>query len=111
MEHSEILNNDIIDQYLLHHLTEQEELEFEEHLLFCTNCQAELEKKKALAEIIREKQVKDLIESGTTVRLNNPTRFFSHFILKIAASIVIFLSVFWIITEFSDDAHQKIAKK
>ncbi len=111
MEHSEVINNDIIDQYILHMLSEEKESEFEEHLLFCTDCQAELEKRMAVTEIIREKQIENLIESDTTIQVKSPSRFFSPFILKIAASIVVILSVLWIIKEFSGNNHPKVAKK
>lgn len=50
MDHSYIVQHEIIEKYLLQQLTDAEESKFEEHLLYCQVCRDELEKmKKTLA--------------------------------------------------------------
>ena len=52
MEHSDVIEKEIIEGYILHRLNEEEINDFEEHLLYCSECRRQLaETKKNLALI------------------------------------------------------------
>ena len=97
MDHNYIQNNDIIDKYLLHQLTEEEESELEEHLLFCDECLNALEKRKAIIGIIRNKLPDEINRQKLTdsEKIKKPKNKFTFF-LKIAASIIFLVSLAWL---------------
>lgn len=96
MDHNYIQNNDIIDKYLLHQLTEEEETELEEHLLFCEECLNTLEKRKAIIGVIRNKLPEEINrQKHTDSEKNKKTKNKFTFFLKIAASIIFLVSLAW----------------
>jgi hypothetical protein len=69
MDHHKIDKCNIVEEYLLHHLSDADMDAFEEHLLFCGKCRDELEQMEKIVEAIH---VAAEIEEGE--KLNNPVK-------------------------------------
>jgi len=95
MDHNYIIDNDLIDKYLLYQLTKEEESELEEHLLFCDECLKTLGKRKKIIGIIRNKLPGEINRHNFNISKKNPAIKFTFF-LKIAASIIILVSFTWL---------------
>ncbi len=103
MNHNDIINNDLIDKYLLNQLTEEEENGLEEHLLFCDECMDTLEKRKAIIGIIRNELPKEINQNKFAIPKTSkkPVINFS-FLLKIAATLLVLVSITWLGILLSD---------
>jgi hypothetical protein len=110
LEYKHLNDNEIIDKYLLHQLTEEEENLVEEHLLFCEECQQILENRKGTINAIRHSI------SGTNQTKNeylfekNANQSIKIWIVfKVAATIIIILSLTFLIRYlyFNEPINQK----
>lgn len=94
MNHNTVINNGLIDKYLLHSLTNKEESELEEHFLFCKECMDTLEKRRQTIGLIRAKLHERVYKQNINSGKNKGTIKFTFF-LKIAASLLILVSLVW----------------
>jgi len=97
MEHQEIEDKDLIDKYLLHQLTEEEENGFEEHLLFCNNCQKTLDDRKITIGLIRNNQQESHQKTLTIVKKTNKKKSSTYVILGIAAFVAVIFAITFLI--------------
>lgn len=67
MDHEYIREQQIIDKYLLHKLSDTEETGFQEHLFFCDECQKELEASKKVINIIRAAAIEEEHERNNKI--------------------------------------------
>jgi len=89
-DHKEIEEKDIIEKYILSHLSEEEEMAFEEHLLYCQKCREEVRKSKEAIISIQHTETEKVMASG-----NGIMRFWTKInegklLFKIAAGIIVF---------------------
>lgn len=88
-------SGELIENYILHQLSSEQENDFEEHLLFCINCQRELECIKKTIMLVRH----EIPENNLSSLREQKGRTISYkFILKIAALIAILMSFTYIIS-------------
>jgi len=83
MNHKTIKDNSIIEKYVLKHLSDEDELLFEEHLLGCDECFNEVQKVEKIISGINKVTSnksfnKNRIKKGRPVNLFNLLNFFSN---------------------------------
>ncbi len=101
MEHSYINDNQIIEKYLLHQLSDDDAAAFEEHLLICQECRSELEKMETILVHVGRSKVQEIF-SDESSRKQRPFRLkpgFSAF-YRMAASLLIFIGISVILIYF-----------
>jgi hypothetical protein len=98
LEYRRLTDNEIIDKYLLHQLSEEEENLFEEHLLFCEECQQILETRKSTINAIRHSisETNQIQKEYFSVTKKNRTNRM-WFVIKVAATVIIILSLSFLI--------------
>jgi hypothetical protein len=88
MEHNQIVEKDIIEQYITGKLQESEAVDFEEHMLFCKKCRDTLSEMEIILKSI---QINPQVEKS---KPNKYLTFYKY--SSIAASILFAFSIFWV---------------
>ena len=98
LEYRHLTDNEIVDKYLLHQLSEEEEDLFEEHLLFCEECRQILEHRKSTINAIRHSisRTKQIQKEHFSETKENRTRKI-WIVFKVAATVIIILSLSFLI--------------
>ena len=94
-DHDYIEKNEILIKYLLHQLSKEETDKFEEHLLFCSECRANIQKTSKVIDNIYSASSEigiNKIKEASGIS-NNKTYFNFKFLYKIAASVIILISI------------------
>lgn len=93
-DHEYIEKSEILTKYLLHQLSKEETDRFEEHLLFCSECRENIQKtNKVFDNLYSASSEIDINEINKYSGSNKKTYFNIKFLYKIAASIIIFISI------------------
>ena len=90
MQHTEVTENNTIENYLLHQLDDEAETAFEEHLLICEICRAELQVMKAIIENVKVAADHD---EGSILK-NSPLKNSRIIFLAAAATILVLAGLF-----------------
>jgi hypothetical protein len=93
MNHSEIENNNVIERYLMHKLSESEENAFEEHLLGCQQCRKKLEETEGVIENIRSIETEKIFGDRQKEIHKNASVPRNYFFLKIAAGLLLMIGI------------------
>jgi len=102
-DHKEITEKDIVERYVLSRLSDDEEIAFEEHLLYCLKCREEVRKMEKIIISVQQTESSRILTSGMKnmqVRKNNRT---GKVLLKVAASIVLLAVISSILYYFYQD--------
>ncbi len=100
-DHKEIKEKDIIERYLLNRLSEEEEMAFEEHLLYCSKCREEVGKLKRIIISIKQSEIEKVMASGEKKMNARVKTGKGILLLKIAAGIIVLVSISLVAYYFS----------
>ncbi len=94
-DHEYIEKNKILTKYLLHQLSKEETDKFEEHLLFCSECRENIQKtNKVFDNLYSASSEIDINEIKKSYDISNKKTYFNlKFLYKIAASVIILISI------------------
>jgi hypothetical protein len=90
MEHKDIIEKGIIEDYLLHRLTESETNDFEEHLLYCKECREQLKETEESIKLIQYMAIHFPPEIDAEFNQNQGQTFLLGW-RKIAATVFLFV--------------------
>ena len=100
-DHKEILEKDIVERYVLSHLSDDEEIAFEEHLLYCLKCREEVRKMEKIVFSVQQTESSRIVASGNkNLQVRKKIRA-GKLLLKVAAGIVLLAGISSIIYYFS----------
>lgn len=90
MEHSDVIENEIIEGYLLHRLNENETDDFEEHLLYCNECRNQLTRTKTNLGLIQYMALHTVSRESTKIIAPQKASLFGYWVKVAAALFFIF---------------------
>ena len=92
-DHKEILEKDIVERYVLSRLSDDEEIAFEEHLLYCPECREEVRKMEKIVFSVQQTESSRIIASGNKdMQVGKKIRAGKQ-LLKVAAGIVLLAGI------------------
>jgi hypothetical protein len=110
MNHDEVIRDGLIEKYLKQELSQDLELSFEEHLLYCNECREEIQKLEQLRETLEEKNYTDFFQKKE--RIPQPSIALKTLnirsILPIAAGILLLIGLAGLVWKWSDIANRKV---
>ena len=82
MEHNYVINKEIIENYLLHRLSEKETDDFEEHLLYCKECRKLLAETKEMIGLTQYMAIHSINRDTKEVVTHKKILIFSPHLLR-----------------------------
>ncbi len=108
-DHEYIEKNEILNKYLLHQLSKEETDKFEEHLLFCLKCREDVQKSNKIFDNIYSGSTE--MNSEEKVLKVSDKKFNFRLFYRIAASLIILISVGAYLYFFSNKKQNQIKKQ